>query len=218
MQKILIVDDDSANIKILIDTLTNPDYELLIATTGTIALKIAASEKLDLILLDIIMPEMDGYEVCTKLKANRATQHIPVIFITARGDEEGETKGFELGAIDYITKPINQVIVQARVKTQLKLKQAYEKLEEQNIIVLAEAASLRDSVDGILRHDLKAPITGILGYTEVMAKLRLPPKPEKFRSGIETLGYEMLNMINRSLDLYKMEVGIYRYQPIACSR
>jgi CheY-like chemotaxis protein len=212
MQKILIVDDTPANIKILIDTLTNPDYELLIATSGTIALKIAASEALDLILLDIIMQEMDGYEVCAKLKANTATQQIPVIFITARDDEEDETKGLELGAVDYITKPINPVIVQARVKTHLKLKHAYEELENKNA-ALAEAAILRDNVDGILRHDLKSPINGIIGYTEVMAELELNPKLEKIRGKIETLGYETLNMINRSLDLHKMEIGIYHYQP-----
>ena len=212
MQKILIVDDALVNIKILIETLTNPDYELLIATSGTMALEIAASERLDLILLDIIMPEMDGYEVCAKLKANAATQLVPVIFITARDAEEYETKGLELGAVDYITKPINPLIVQARVKTHLKLKQAYEELEQNNA-ALAEAAILRDNVDCILRHDLKNPINGIISYSDVMTDLELNPKQEKIRGKIEKLGYEMLNMLNRSLELHKMETGIYQYQP-----
>jgi DNA-binding response OmpR family regulator len=82
-----------------------------------------------------MMPEMDGYEVCTKLKAEATTKKIPVIFITARDEEEDETKGFELGAVDYITKPINPPIVQARVKTHLKLKFAYQELERQNTVL-----------------------------------------------------------------------------------
>ncbi len=131
MQKIFIVDDIPANLKILIEALKSPNYEILFATNGSTALKIATSEMPDLILLDVTMPEMDGYEVCKKLKADDAkTKNIPVIFITARDEEEEETKGLELGAVDYITKPIRPAIVLARVKTHLKLKQINDELAQ----------------------------------------------------------------------------------------
>lgn len=127
--KILIVDDIPSNIKILIDTLKNQDYEILATTAGITALNIATAEIPDLILLDITMPNMDGYEVCVRLKANVLTRHIPVIFITARDEEEEEARGFELGAVDYISKPIKPAVTRARVKTHLELKKQRDILE-----------------------------------------------------------------------------------------
>jgi diguanylate cyclase (GGDEF)-like protein len=127
--KILVVDDIPSNIQILIDVLKDQDYEILAATSGITALNIATDEIPDLILLDITMPNMDGYEVCVRLKANVLTHHIPVIFITARDEEEEETRGFELGAVDYINKPIKPAITRARVKTHLELKKQRDILE-----------------------------------------------------------------------------------------
>jgi len=140
MSKILIVDDAPDSIKVLMETLRNLNDEILVATSGKIALEVALSQTPDLILLDIMMPEMDGYEVCTELKADAKTKNIPVIFITALDEVTDETKGFELGAVDYINKPICPPIVQARVKTHLKLKFAYQELERQNTI-LEQAAN-----------------------------------------------------------------------------
>lgn len=120
-QTILVVDDTPENIDILSGVLRN-DYKVKAALNGERALKIANSDsKPDIILLDIMMPDMDGYEVCRQLKANPLTQKIPVIFITAKNQEEDEQKGFELGAVDYITKPISPAIVKARVTTQLAM-------------------------------------------------------------------------------------------------
>jgi putative two-component system response regulator len=135
MSKILIVDDAPDSIKVLMEALNNLNDEILVATRGKIALEVASSQNPDLILLDIMMPEMDGYQVCTKLKANAKTKNIPVIFITALDEVTDETKGFELGAVDYINKPISPPIVQARVKTHLKLKFAYQELERQNTVL-----------------------------------------------------------------------------------
>ncbi|THB69155.1 MAG: response regulator [Gammaproteobacteria bacterium] len=118
---ILIVDDAPANIKILGQTLCD-DYVIQVANNGRDALKIAFSDnKPDLILLDIVMPEMDGYEVCKKLKQNETTNGIPVIFITAKSDDEDEIKGLELGAVDYFIKPFNIIIVKNRVKAYIEL-------------------------------------------------------------------------------------------------
>jgi PleD family two-component response regulator len=121
-QTILIVDDTPENLS-LITSLLKDMYTMKIATNGKKALQIAFSrEPLDLILLDIMMPEMDGYEVCRQLKSDLHTADIPVIFLTAKSDVDDEIKGFELGAVDYITKPVSPPIVLARVRTHLRLK------------------------------------------------------------------------------------------------
>ena len=104
---ILLVDDNTTNLQLLHETLERPEYKLLVAKNGRSALSIAQRARPSLILLDIMMPEMDGYEVCRRLKADDTTHQIPVIFITALADEEDEAKGLELGAADYISKPIN---------------------------------------------------------------------------------------------------------------
>ncbi len=119
-QTILIVDDTPANLDILKGILAD-DYNIIAAINGHIALKIASKQAPDLILLDIMMPEIDGYEVCRQLKANQETFAIPIIFITAMMEAKDEQKGFDVGAIDFITKPINPSIVKVRVKTHLAL-------------------------------------------------------------------------------------------------
>ncbi|MHB8866141.1 MAG: PP2C family protein-serine/threonine phosphatase [Pirellulaceae bacterium] len=147
--RILIVDDTPANIKILADLLRK-DYVLNVATSGADALEIAfGQDRPDLVLLDIMMPEMDGYEVCQRLKADAKTRDVPVIFITAMSEMEDETRGFSLGAVDYITKPIRPPIVQARVAAQLELVLARKTLAEQNRILsesLAMAADVQRSL------------------------------------------------------------------------
>lgn len=105
-QTILVVDDTAANIDVAKGVLA-VDYLVQAALSGEMALKIIGKRKPDLILLDIMMPEMDGYEVCQTLKSQADTQHIPIIFLTAKSQEDDENKGLSLGAIDYITKPIN---------------------------------------------------------------------------------------------------------------
>lgn len=119
---VLIVDDAPENITVL-GALLRSDYTVRIATSGEKALQIINSDNApDLILLDVMMPGMDGYEVCTQIKANPLTKNIPVIFITAKTSEADEVKGFELGAVDYITKPFSPVVIKARVRTHLELK------------------------------------------------------------------------------------------------
>lgn len=126
--KILIVDDTKLNIDILLETLST-DYRVSVAMSGGAALENVKKNRPDLILLDIMMPEMDGYQVCQKLKENPLTKNIPVIFVTARSDDTDEEKGLALGAVDYITKPFNPSIVKSRVKTHLTLKKMREKVE-----------------------------------------------------------------------------------------
>ena len=118
--RILIVDDEHLNLKILA-TILNKDYFVSVAPNGAQALSVAKQLIPDLILLDVMMPEMDGYEVCRRLKIEPATREIPVIFLTSITDVESETEGFLVGAVDYIAKPYNPVIVKARVNTHIEL-------------------------------------------------------------------------------------------------
>ncbi|MES2582200.1 MAG: two-component system response regulator [Pseudomonadota bacterium] len=131
-QTVMVVDDTPANL-ILMNDLLQEQYTVKVVSNGARALKIANGDTPpDLILLDVTMPDMDGYEVCRQLKANPATQGIPVIFLTARTDEHDEEIGLELGAVDYIPKPINPAIVRARVSTHLALKASADFLRNQN--------------------------------------------------------------------------------------
>lgn len=128
--KVLIVDDTPENIQILMETLKG-EYAIIAAINGQKALQMAATNPIpDIILLDIMMPGLDGYQVCEKLKADEKTANIPVIFVTAMAESEDEQKGLDLGAVDYITKPIQPGLVKARVRNQLELKQHRDHLED----------------------------------------------------------------------------------------
>ena len=126
--RVLIVDDTPTNIEVLYKIL-HGEYDVFFAKNGPDGLKVVQRELPDLILLDVMMPGMDGYQVCTLLKANPLTASIPVIFITAMASEEDQTKGLDCGAIDYLTKPISPPIVRARVRNHLELKRSRDALE-----------------------------------------------------------------------------------------
>jgi len=146
-QKILVVDDERFNINVLVELL-KPSYKMMAAKNGQQALKAARSANPpDLILLDIMMPEMDGYEVCRQLKADEATRNIPVIFVTAMGETSDETKGLEVGAVDYLTKPISPPIVQARVKTHLERKRQRDELQQAYQIIDAQKARMQEELN-----------------------------------------------------------------------
>ncbi|MBF0159197.1 MAG: hybrid sensor histidine kinase/response regulator [Magnetococcales bacterium] len=207
---ILIVDDERFNLNVLLDLL-KPDYSIMVATNGEMALqRIHSATQPDLILLDIMMPDMDGYEVCRQIKSSEKTRDIPVIFITAMGDIESEMKGLEIGAVDYITKPISPPIVRARVKTHLNLRTAFQQLEQQNL-ELIEAEKLKQDVDLMVRHDMKSPLNGVIGFSElILSDAELPVGYRKNLEIIRNCGMKVLHMINLSLGLYRMERGIYQ--------
>ncbi len=126
---VLAVDDTPENLDVVKGILV-PEYKVKVVTSGAVALKIVEKQPPDIILLDVMMPEMDGYEVCRRLKANPATAEIPVIFLTAKDQTADEAEGFALGAADYIHKPVNPPILQARVKTHVALKKSFDKLHD----------------------------------------------------------------------------------------
>lgn len=148
--RILIVDDEPVNLRVLKQILQD-QYQLMFATSAKQALALLKKETADLILLDVMMPEITGFELCTLLKADKALQKIPVIFVTALKDELDETHGFTVGAVDYITKPLSPAIVRARVKTHLSLVHAEELKRTRLQVVerLGRAAEYKDNETGL---------------------------------------------------------------------
>ena len=144
---ILAVDDTPANLGLLFDLLDSAGFEVLVSRNGTSALKRARSAQPDIILLDIIMPDMDGFETCRRLKADRETQNIPVIFMTALSDTVDKVKGFSLGAVDYITKPIEPEEVLARVHTHLTLQRLQNELKTKNAMLADREVHLRHLIE-----------------------------------------------------------------------
>jgi len=149
---LLLVDDDPENIKI-VNSILGDKYKLRVATDGFEALELAKVEPLPgLILLDVIMPQMDGYEVCSQLKTDSKTHDVPVIFLTGRTEVADETRGFEVGAVDYIHKPFSPPIMRARVRTQLMLHDAHETVARQLLTINRELELAREVQQSILPH------------------------------------------------------------------
>ena len=162
-QRILIVDDVPANIEVLYKILKG-DYDISFAKSGADGLRIVKRDAPDLILLDIMMPGMDGYQVCATLKGDPNTARIPVIFVTAMGAEEDESKGFEWGAIDYITKPISPAIVKARVKNHLELKRSRDLLEQLTL----ELGEKNRELEVLARKDALTGLANRRHFNEVL--------------------------------------------------
>lgn len=209
---ILVVDDEKQN-RALLSELLKEDHQIFLAKNGVQALERAREHLPDLIMLDVLMPEMDGYQVIRDLKADISTRDIPVIFISALDSAGDEEKGLALGAVDYISKPFHPSIVRARVRNHLSLRVALNQLRAQKQS-LEEAAVLRDDVERIMHHDLKSPLNGILVATHMLlGETESEEERVEMLKLIEKSGYTMLEMISRSLDLYKMEQGLYRFVP-----
>ncbi len=235
---LLVIDDIPDNIKILLGFLGNAGFKVLAAKDGEQGLKLAEHTHPDVILLDIMMPGIDGFEVCRRLKANDRTKEIPVIFMTALTDVFDKIKGFQVGAADYITKPVQQEEVLARVTVHLNLRKLQKQQEAQNRQLLYEI-SLRKEVEDALQHtnnvlaerteelqaqarhleqrnleldafahtvahDLKNPLSGIIGVTELMKDACIQPSNpliswKRQIHLLELAGHQILNIIDAIL-------------------
>ena len=212
-ETILVVDDHVSNIDLIVNLL-KPLYKVKAAINGKKGLAMASSDNPpDLILLDIMMPEMDGYQVCKELKANLNTADIPIIFLSAKGEVSDITKGFALGAVDYVTKPIEPEILIARIRTHLALRRSQLVLASQ-IDTLIENSRLKEDVDRITQHDLKNPLSSI--YSQLALLIDDPGSTEnqrkQFKSIKQTTNHA-LQMVTRAHDLYKIEKGSYIFTP-----
>ncbi|MCG2583729.1 response regulator [Massilia sp. TS11] len=210
---ILVVDDMATNIKVIAGMLTDDGYNVKVAISARKALELAQSAQPDLILLDIVMPEMSGFELCKRLKADPDTRDIPVIFLSSRDGADDVVGGLALGAADYVTKPVESSVLRARLRTQLRLAATLADLKRKSALAAANA-QLRDDVDRLTRHELAPLVAGMLDAVE---RLQADPAAsEALRSTLDTLGqhgHVLLRRATHGVDLHRLEQG--RYDPAA---
>lgn len=221
---ILVVDDTPANLQLLSGMLKERGYKVRPVPNGKLALQAAKSAPPDLILLDINMPELDGYEVCTQLKRDERTRDVPVLFISALNETIDKVLAFGVGGVDYITKPFQFEEVDARVAAHLKLRRLQLDLAKRNLELqqtnaeLRRLQELRDNLTQMIVHDLRSPLTGVFGTFEIIAdeadKL-LPTSQEMLKLSRGALD-QILSMINSLLDVSKIEAGEFQIQRCDC--
>ncbi len=212
---ILIVDDQPQNIQ-LIGTLLRPYYQLSVTDNGHKAISIAKSKLPDLILLDVMMPEISGYEVCEELKKDPATKDIPIIFLTAKHESEDIVKGFKLGAVDYIIKPFNKDEILVRISTHLRLK-ASEKMLIQKNEELKMLNSQKDKFFSIIAHDLRGPLSGLVGLSEILCN-ELPKLPQEeamdLLSSIRESADKLSKLLDNLLQWSRVQIGLVKFTPV----
>ena len=224
--KILIVDDVSKNIQILGNILSQEDYQIAWAQSGEEALSVVKVQEFHLILLDIMMPGMNGYEVCEKLKSSPKTADIPVIFLTAKADMDSIIKGFDTGGQDYITKPFNAKELLARVHThiliieqQKELKEANESLEQkvkERTQELNEANLLLSRLDktkseflSIISHELRTPLSGIIGLTHLLNQTDIGEEQAQYLEYLKIVSKRLVKFSDLALLITSLKVSKY---------
>lgn len=213
--RVLAVDDTPENLKILRECLEPEGYNLLIATNGDAAIKLATSARPDLILLDVQMPGKDGFETCEVLKSQPETADIPVVFVTALAETSALVRGFEVGGIDYIIKPFQNEEVLARVSTHLKIDFLQRRLEESNVSLSAANRAIQRSSErrsafmAGLSHEFRTPLTSIMGFTELVMRRGegLNEKQQDNLGRVLESSRHLLELVNDILDISKMEAG-----------
>ena len=221
---ILIIDDDPQNLKLLNFTLSEAGYRVALANGGLVALEALQRRKPDLILCDIVMPEMDGYEVCRALKADPELHEIPLIFLTAQTDTQHLLAGFQAGAVDYVTKPFSQAEVLARVRTHTELKRARDTIMANNQQLqtlnrhLAALNQEKNHFLAIAAHDLKNPLTTVLLRAEMAEENLESPEPGQLRNHLQNIQKDVERMrliVTNLLDINRIEAGSFEIKPAA---
>lgn len=205
---VLVVDDMPRNIQVVGNLLREAGYQVAAATSGATALRAMQARPADLVVLDVMMPEMDGYEVCRRLRNDPATSEVPVLFLTAAADTDMLVKGFAEGAVDYVTKPFKSAELLARVRNHLDLKHSRELLK-QNAERLQQLDDEKNEFLGILAHDLKNPLSGIVGFADLLLEEPSMPVAERSEhiSMIRTSADRMMMMVRNLLDANAIERG-----------
>ncbi len=210
---ILVVDDTPDNLTLL-SGIFKDEYRVKIAHSGEKALQICQTDNPpDLILLDIMMPGMDGFEVAQKLREHPSSEHIPVVFVTAMTDEAARLRGMELGAVDFVTKPIDPDSLKVRVRNFMRYVELHSQLQA-DYDEMMEAARLKEDVEHITRHDMKAPLSGVIGLVQALADApNLTDEQREMVRMAEETALQVLDMINLSAELYKIETGRFELKP-----
>ncbi len=206
--KLLLVDDRIENLYSLEGMLQMDDRQFFLATSGNEALKIALKEKPSLIMLDVQMPEMDGFEVAKFLRSNAQTKNIPILFVTAiNKDHKYVTQALEDGAVDYLFKPLDVRVTRAKVATLLRLSRQQEELERKNL-QLAKLNLEKNHLLGMAAHDLRGPLGHISAFTDfILEEAELKKEHVEFLNIIKKTSKHLLNMVNNLLDVSKIESG-----------
>jgi CheY-like chemotaxis protein/HPt (histidine-containing phosphotransfer) domain-containing protein len=217
---VLVVDDITENLQVLISILKKHQYKINFANSGNQAINRIKNVKPDLILLDLMMPDMDGFQVCEYLKSEENYRDIPIIFLTASHEEHHILKAFEIGAVDYVTKPFKSQELLARVKNHLELKHAKDKLKNsQNYLKKAltelviardkalEAERVKSQMLANTSHEIRTLMSGVLGMTELLLNTYLNEEQNDFVTTLKNSGESLLNLINDILDFSKLESG-----------
>ncbi len=216
LPEIMVVDDTPANLNLLNDMLTGRGFKVRPVPDGKLAIQAVHNKKPDLILLDINMPGMNGYEVCEYLKSNPDLKNIPVLFISALDDSSDKVKAFAVGGVDYVTKPFHFDEVEARIKTHLRLRQLQIELEEKNNQIqenfnrLKRLEELQDNLTHMIIHDMRSPLMAItlsLELMELNSHNNLNEDDLKLVYTAQKSGATLLNMVNSLLDVSRLEQG-----------
>jgi CheY-like chemotaxis protein len=207
---LLIVDDTPDNL-LLLSRMFKDDYRVRLAQNGTKALAMCHSDSPpDLVLLDVMMPDMDGFEVITKMREHPASENIPVIFVTAKTGDDARGQGLELGAVDYVTKPVDPATLKLRVRNFMRYVSVHKQLQA-NYDDMLEMAHLREDVEHITRHDLKGPLASVVGMVQsLIDQGAMTSQQTQQLRVVEETSLDVLNMVNLSSELLKIETGRFQ--------
>jgi len=209
MPNILVVDDTPANLRLLTGMLKDLGYKVRSVSNGKFALQTAKHNPPDLILLDVIMPEMNGYEVCERLKEDEQLADIPVIFISALNETMDKVKAFQVGGVDYVTKPFQLREVQARVTTHLELHRQRHQIQE-SYEQLRRLEELRDNLVHMVVHDMRTPLTSIKGFLQMLDMVEgetMSADGREFVTIAREATENLIELTSSLLDVSKMEAG-----------
>lgn len=228
--EILVVDDTPQTLQLLVTVLSGANYAVRPADSGALAMASIEASPPDLILLDVKMPQMSGFEVCRRLKQNPDTQEIPVIFLSGLSDLDDRVQGFQLGAVDFVTKPFQREELLARVKTHLELARLRSHLAEEvakkthalqsAYDELEKATRLKDEFLSTMSHELRTPLTAVIGLAEVLrtgAYGGMNQEQTEVLEVVETSGRRLLRMINDILEYAQLVAGQVTLQTMECA-
>ncbi len=215
---ILIIDDTLANLGVLAGYLEDCGFEIMVAQDGESGLEKAHYTQPDLILLDVLMPGIDGFETCRRLKASEITKDIPVIFMTSLTRTEDKLKGFDVGAVDYVTKPLQQQEVFARVTTHLRIRDLTQNLQQANE-ELAQLNANKDKFFSIVSHDLRGPFVPLLGWSEMLYSTvnEASPEVKEISQRIYRSAKNVSTLLENLLQWSRMQMGGIEYEPFRVS-
>lgn len=210
---ILIVDDVPANLRVLGEILKGEGYLVRPVPNGTLALQVADRIEPDLILLDVMMPDLNGFEVCRRLKENKKVSDIPIIFISALNDTQDIVKALQCGGVDFITKPFQAEEVISRVKTHLQLRYQTKKLEAQSK-ELQELINTKDKFFSIVAHDLRGPIGGFVGISEMLINDLHPDERVELIKELNLSAKALFYLLENLLEWARIQQGQIPFNPV----